>query len=293
MTNQSRNTSLRSSLLAATSVGAMLCAGAASAQDSQSADDATLEEIVVTGFRASLADALSTKRKSNLIQEAITAEDIGKFPDQNIAESLQRLSGVQIDRANGQGTKVRIRGLDQNLTTLNGDVFLSGLEVFSLGEGGDRFTNSLEGIPSELIGGVDVFKSPNASIVEGGLGGTINLKTRNPLNLEEGVTIAGNARLGKGSGISGWEPTGALAVGYNDGDRFGVIATFTYDKQNIHTDVLGGDNRGGWNLSSRPDAATVDDYYAAGYRYTTDRDQTRERWGLSVGLNYKLTDAIE
>ena len=80
-----------------------------------------LEEVVVTGFRASLANALENKRESNQIIESVSAEDIGKFPDQNVAESLQRLSGVQIDRDNGQGTKVRIRGLDQNVVLLNDD----------------------------------------------------------------------------------------------------------------------------------------------------------------------------
>src|ERR1043165_1807292 len=90
-----------------------------------------LEEVVVTGFRASLADALQNKRESNQIIESVSAEDIGKFPDQNVAESLQRLPGISIDRSNGQGTKARIRGLDQNVTLLNDDIFLSGLELYT------------------------------------------------------------------------------------------------------------------------------------------------------------------
>jgi len=284
---------LRSTLMAVTSTYALMCAQPVLAQESQSADNDTFEEIVVTGFRASLADALSNKRRSNLILESITAEDMGKFPDQNVAESLQRLSGVQIDRANGQGTTVRIRGLDQNVTVLNDEVFLTGLEVFKLGEIADRKQDSLEGIPSELIGGVDVYKTPNASLVEGGLGGIINLKTRNPLSLDEGFTVAGNMRMGSGSGTDGWDPTGAVAVGYNNGDRFGIIATFSYDKQALHTDALAGDARGNWVLSNRADSATVPDYYAPEYRYTVDRDQERERWGFSVGANYKVSDAIE
>lgn len=286
--------SLRAALLAATSAGAMVGANPAIAQDAASTEsEEALEEIVVTGFRASLASALSAKRNSNVLMESVAAEDMGKFPDQNIAESLQRLAGVQIDRANGQGTTVRIRGLDQNVTVLNGDTFLTGLEVFRLGEGGDRFQDSLEGVPAELIGGVDVYKSPKASLIEGGLGGIVNLKTRNPLTLDEGFTVAGNGRMTKGSDIDGWEPTGAVAVGYNNGDRFGAFATFAYDKQNIHTDVLGGDNRGNWVLENRADADTVSNYYAPEYRYVTDRDETRERWGFSFGANYKLSDSTE
>lgn len=288
-----RNSSkIRSALLAATSIGAIMSTQAVSAQEDQDTER-EIEEIVVTGFRASLADALSNKRSSNLILESVTAEDIGKFPDQNIAESLQRLSGVQIDRANGQGTTVRIRGLDQNVTVLNGEVFLTGLEVFKLGEIADRKQDSLEGIPAELLGGVDVYKTPNASLVEGGLGGIINLKTRNPLSLEEGLTIAGNARMGTGSDTDGWDPTGAVAIGYNDGERFGVIATFSYDKQALHTDALAGDARGNWVLSNRADADTVSDYYAPEYRYAVDRDQERERWGFSLGASYKVSDAVE
>ena len=129
----------------------------------QAEEAGVVEEVVVTGFRASLADALENKRESNQIIESVAAEDIGKFPDQNVAEALQRLSGVQIDRSNGQGTKVRIRGLDQNVTLLNSDIFLTGLELYTQGEGNFRETDSLEGIPSELLGGVDVYKSPNAA----------------------------------------------------------------------------------------------------------------------------------
>jgi outer membrane cobalamin receptor len=89
--------------------------------------DQQLTEVVITGFRASLQTALDEKRKSDLPIESVAPEDIGKMPDQDVAESLQRLPGVQIDRApTGQGTSVLIDGLRQNLTTLNGDTFLTG-----------------------------------------------------------------------------------------------------------------------------------------------------------------------
>ena len=251
--------------------------------------------IVVTGFRASLESALNAKRESNLIIESVTAEDIGKFPDQNVAESLQRLPGIQIDRENGQGSKVRIRGLEQNVTLLNGELFVSGLEVYKVGEGNYNRNDSLEGVPSELIGGIEVFKSPNASLLAGGLGGIINLKTRNPLNLKDGLTLAGNAKMSKGSEISGWEPAGAAVLGYNFNDRLGVIASFSYEKTNNHVNVLGGDNRGNWAFDEgRRDRDTVPtNYYAPEYRYVTDRDQYRRRWGASLGITYRPTDTLE
>ena len=269
----------RAALMAAASIFAMgATAAPALAQDvtdtGPEAADETDNVIIVTGFRASLENALNAKRDSNLIIESVTAEDIGKFPDQNVAESLQRLPGIQIDRENGQGSKVRIRGLDQNVTLLNGELFVSGLEVYKVGEGNYNRNDSLEGVPSELIGGIEVFKSPNASLLEGGLGGIVNLKTRNPLDLKQGFTLAGN-------------------VNFND--RLGVIATFSYEKTNNHVNVLGGDNRGNWAFDEgRRDTATVPtNYYAPEYRYVTDRDQYRRRWGASIGINYRATDELE
>ena len=276
---------------------------AAHAQQSETsttvAGDESLEEVVVTGFRASLAESLQNKRESNQIIESVSAEDIGKFPDQNVAESLQRLSGVQIDRDNGQGTKVRIRGLDQNVLLLNDDIFLTGLELYTRSEGNVRNVNaaSLEGVPAELLGGVDVVKSPTAANLEGGLGGIVNIKTRNPFDFTE-TTLAGNVRYADSG--EGWEPLGALVFGYQFNDRLAVIASASYDKQRFQTDVLGGQNRGGWRLSFRPDRATgpddVDappDYFAPEYRYTTDRDEERERLGVSLAVAFRPSDATE
>ena len=119
--------------------------GFALAQDT---DSGVMEEVLVRGIKGSLERSIDVKRNSSQLVEAITADDIGKMPDQNVAESLQRLPGIQIDRNNGEGTKVRIRGLDQNITLLNGGTFISGMEYFQLGEAKQEFDSSLEGIPS-------------------------------------------------------------------------------------------------------------------------------------------------
>jgi iron complex outermembrane recepter protein len=284
----------RSALLSA-AISSCLTMGAYAAQPSSSTASTSnepLEEVIVTGFRASLADALQNKRESNQIIESVSAEDIGKFPDQNVAESLQRLPGVSIDRSNGQGTKARIRGLDQNVTLLNDDIFLSGMELYTQGEGNVRKTDSLEGVPSELLGGIDVYKSPNASQSESGLGGIINLKTRSPFDLQ-GTTLAGNLRYGDSSG-EGWEPLGALVFSHEFSDRLAVIASVSYDKQQFQTDVLGGQNRGDWDFTDRADRATVtQDYFAPEYRYATDRDEERKRLGVSLAVAFRPTDATE
>jgi iron complex outermembrane recepter protein len=250
-----------------------------------------LEEVVVTGFRASLADALDNKRESNQIIESVSAEDIGKFPDQNVAESLQRLPGVSIDRSNGQGQRVLIRGLSQNVTLLDNEIFLTGLELFTQGEGNFRVSDSFEGVPSELLGGIDVYKTPNASQVEGGLGGIIDMKTRKPFDLP-GTTLAGNLRYADSG--EGWEPLGAFVFSHEFNERLAVIASVSYDKQQFHTDVLGGDNRGNWVFSNRADRTAVPtNYFAPEYRYTTDRDEERERLGASVAVAFRPTEATE
>ena len=183
-------------------------------------DGSPSTDIVVTGYSASLRSALNAKRLSNLPIESITPEDVGKLPDQNVAESLQRLPGIQINRTGGRGTAVLIDGLRQNLTTLNGDIFLTGKEFYVSGEaagggnGGNSQYNSLEGIPSEEIGGIDVYKNPQASITEGGLGGTINLKTRDPLTQSEGFSLGGNARASTGQRDGSWTPNGTLVASY-------------------------------------------------------------------------------
>ncbi|HLY58949.1 MAG TPA: TonB-dependent receptor plug domain-containing protein, partial [Stellaceae bacterium] len=109
-------------------------AGAAPDQTAQAsptqANSGQPEEIVVTGFKHSLEEALDNKRNSDLPIESVAPEDMGKLPDQNVAEALQRLPGVQIDRSQGQGTAVLIDGLRQNLVTLNGDIFLTGKEFY-------------------------------------------------------------------------------------------------------------------------------------------------------------------
>lgn len=141
------------------------------------ANEAAGQEIVVTGFRASLQSAQSRKRNADQVVDAIVAEDIGKLPDNSIAEAVQRIPGVQISRRNGEGRGVAIRGLTQVKTLLNGR------EIFS-DTGRDL---SLEEVPSEILAGVDVYKNPSAVLIEGGLGGVIDLKTRKPLDFTDPV----------------------------------------------------------------------------------------------------------
>lgn len=137
-------------------------------------------DIVVTGYRGSIERSLSQKREANAFIDVITAEDIGKFPDKNVADSLQRVPGVIIDRDGGEGSRVSIRGLaaDLTLTELNGN-FIAGADS----DNPSRSFNYLL-LPSTLIGSVEVYKSSEARLDEGGVGGVIINRTRRPFDLE-------------------------------------------------------------------------------------------------------------
>lgn len=149
------------------------------------------DEIVVTGIKASLQAAMDIKRDSAGVVDAISAEDMGKFPDTNLAESLQRITGVSISRNNGEGSQVTVRGFgsENNMVTLNGRTMPGGT-TFAGGGGGSRafdFAN----LASEGISGVEVYKTGKANITTGGIGATINIKTAKPLDKEGFIASIG------------------------------------------------------------------------------------------------------
>lgn len=214
-----------------------------------------LQEVVITGYRASVQSALDEKRQATRPIEAVVAEDIGKMPDQNVAESLERLPGVTINRFGGKGTQVLIDGLGNNLITLNGEVLLTGREIYSSGEASGGAGNiqyaSLEGIPSEEIGGIDVIKNPSAQDREGGLGGIIDLKTRSPLAQSAGLTVGGNIRGTRASGQDGGAtPVATLFGGYKFSDDFAITASASYDDQKTHTNEFQNQNRNQWLITN-------------------------------------------
>ena len=152
------------------------------AQESSDADD-EVEEIVVTGIKQSLKDAIDIKRKNVGVVDAITSEDIGKFPDGNLAESLARIVGVTTERSNNEGTKVSVRGLgpEFNLVTLNGRSMPTVPGVWG---GGRSF--DFGAVSSHGVSAVEVYKSANAILPTGGIGSTINMVTTKPLDGSNG-----------------------------------------------------------------------------------------------------------
>jgi iron complex outermembrane receptor protein len=260
----------RLALMTAVSLDASLVSHLAIAADptqsttQSAAKSDELQEIVITGYRESLQSALNRKRDSIQPIESVVAEDIGKMPDQNVSESLQRLPGVSINRSGGKGTQVLIDGLGNNLITLNGEVLLTGREIYVAGESSNGGGNaglqyaSLEGIPSEEIGGIDVIKNPTAQNREGGLGGTIDLKTRSPLAQDMGLNLGGNLRGTKATDAEGGvTPVGTLVGGFKFSDDFAITGSVSYDDQKTHDKQFQDQNRNQWLVTN---TATVGSY---------------------------------
>lgn len=196
-----------------------------SAAEEAQATEKKIEVIEVTGIRGSLKKNLNAKRFSNAVVESISAEDIGKFPDKNIAESLQRVSGVTINRGfTGEGNEVSIRGIDPQLTQvqLNGN-FVASTGWFSQSANNRAFNMDL--MPSELVAGVDVYKSPQANIDEGGVGGTVIMRTRKPLDMDANTLFA-SVEMNSNS-LADDEGTGVTGMysWKDESETFGVLVT--------------------------------------------------------------------
>lgn len=167
-------------------------ANSASAQEA----DQPADEIVVSGVRASLDRAIDLKRNSSGVVDGVSAEDIGKFPDTNLAESLQRITGVSIDRVNGEGSKVTVRGFGPgyNLVTLNGRAIPTA-SISSIGQdqngdfvSGNTRSFEFSNLASEGVSRLEVYKTARASVPGGGIGAAINIVTRKPLDADSGLT---------------------------------------------------------------------------------------------------------
>ena len=199
------------------------------------AQDAALEEIVVTGFRGSLASAITQKRNENDIVDVINAEDIADFPDLNLAESLQRIPGVSIDRDGGEGRSITVRGLSSTFTRVR----LNGLEALATTGGKDGSGGANRGrgfdfqiFASELFNSLTVRKSQSAQTEEGSLGATVDLQTARPFDYNKFVFAAGG-QVGYNDLSKSKDPRGTLLVGdtFADG-KIGILTSVAYAKTN-------------------------------------------------------------
>jgi len=216
--------------------GAAVLAGAVTAIPASAQTGSQVETVVVTGVRASLESALAIKQNSTEIIDSIVATDIGKLPDQTVADALQRITGVQIMRDFGEGgagqnagSGIAIRGLSQVEMTVNGQEVLTASGVR---------TYDLEDMPSELVAGIDVYKTPSAHLDEGGLGGLINIRTLRPFDFD-GAEVAAHADLNYGSLIDAVRPAGSVLLSdrWNTSiGEFGALIDFSYQDRAIRQD---------------------------------------------------------
>ena len=196
-----------SSLALATMIATPVLAQEANPDDGQATAEnpAAENEILVTGYRASLKNAQDIKRKADTFVDAITSEDIGALPDRSVAEALQRVPGVNIgrfekpsdpDRFSVEGTGVIIRGLPYVRSELNGR------DIFSANGG---IVLSFNDVSPELLGRVEVFKNVTSDMIEGSIAGTVNLVTRKPLD-RSGTHLAGSVEMNYGDLRKEWSP---------------------------------------------------------------------------------------
>ncbi|MDE0350092.1 MAG: TonB-dependent receptor [Gammaproteobacteria bacterium] len=205
-------------------------------------DDSIIEEVVVTGIRGSIRQSIDMKRDADNIVDALVAEDIGKFPDQNLAESLQRVSGVAIDRVRGEGSQVSIRGLGPQFVRVqvNGRSALSGAGgSFAGAIGGLTSDRSFrfEGMQAELVQAVEVYKSAQANLLEGGMAGTINIRTRRPFDNGGQRILAGNAYVTDDdlADDNGYRVAGVWSDTFAE-NTFGVLVSVAADDRTTRED---------------------------------------------------------
>ena len=261
---------IQTALMSTAIGGAALSPTSVMAQQATANDQ--VEVIEVSGIRASNKENLNNKRFSDSIVDAINAEDIGKFPDQNVAESLQRIPGVTIQRQFGEGAGVSIRGagLDLTLTTLNGqNVASTGWFVL---EPAKRSFN-YELLPSELVGKLEVYKSSQADLAEGGIGGTVVVQTRKPLDLDS-LTFYGSleGQYQSDSGETDPQLSGMFSW-KNDESNMGVLVSAIKQDRSLQRQG----NEAFWEWGAGPVGFT----------------QERSRQALAATFQYQPSDKLD
>jgi TonB-dependent receptor len=281
------------SLAVATACAAL--AGQAMAQTAAAADPST-ETIVVTGLRASLGSSMNLKRMSDGIVDGIVAADIGKFPDTNLAESLQRISGVSIDRSIGEGSKVTVRGVgpDFNMVLLNGRQ----MATSNLGDLNGRafdFAN----LASEAISQIQVYKTSRAESPTGGIGATLNVMTARPLDqpgFHASVGVKGvrdmsssNLPADVKSGKTVTPEMSGIYSNTSDDRMFGIAISGSYQERNLGFNQAAVSN--GWRGPFRGDEnnwGTIPQPGTPGSADITNRPGPSDMYNVPQNLNYNM-----
>ena len=315
---------LKSYALITTALTGVMISGGAFAQDTTTptADAAPeAQEVIVVGVRKSLQKSLSVKRKASAHIDVITAEDVSKFPDVNVAESLSRLPGITVDRSGGgEGEHIAINGINSRLI----NVSLNGTPVASTQSGvNDKDTGrsfNLGNLAPELIGDVQVYKTTEARLEEGGIGGSVIVNSRKPLSLPIN-TLTLNYSYNQNQRNNETDPRYSIFYSTkDDSGRFGMLISYAYNKSvlgsgSVNVDYRNVCNAYNWagctdGAFNAPTAATPNS--AAKFNptvssgpaltpsmlvptsiYSNTGSQTRERKTIQVAFQYRPTDDLE
>lgn len=271
---------------------------ASSQQTEQASED--VERIQVYGIRSSIKESMFLKQNATSVVDLVVADDIGKFPDENLAEALQRIPGITITRNGGEGQNILVRGLGSgyNVTTLNGRKLAS--------EYAGRDFN-FDTIASELVNVLAVYKSPEARLTEGGIGAIVDIQTRKPLDLN-GFTLQASAKGIHESRTGDIHPHASFIIGdQNDDGTFGALLSAVYSKKTLRADTYSAagffDEDEGWGADSA--GVPVDtnsngmidegEIYASkipSYMYFANAQDVRERIGSTLAVQWQPTDNL-
>ncbi|MGI9238504.1 MAG: TonB-dependent receptor, partial [Woeseiaceae bacterium] len=285
----------------ATGVAVALGASAFSPALAQDSSDEVIEEIITTGIRGSLMQSMDRKRDAKGVVDAITAEDIGKFPDQNLAESLQRITGVSIDRSNNEGSKITVRGMgpDFNLITLNGR---------TMPTAGDRSFDFAD-IASEGVRAVEIYKTAKADLPSGGIGATVNIITAKPLQNPGFQSVVSGKMVHETSSSDASvanldEFTPEIAAMYSNtfvNDTIGVMVTASYqerDNREENAEVANWTQNGQLDLANPSGIINNNNQRADGVFWHPQNigygwsDISRDRINTQLVLQYQPIDTL-
>lgn len=250
------------------------------------AKEQEVEVITVTGMLSSLKASMVDKKEANVVSDGITAEDLGKFPDLNVAESLQRITGVSIDRSGGEGQAVTVRGFGPQFNT----VLVNGRQI-ATDSAGREFNFDI--LAADQITGADVFKTTQASFQEGGIGGTVNISTARPFDYD-GFQLVGTA---KGMYESLSEKTspqvsGLVSNTFND-DTMGLLFAVSYSERDVQINRIETAGwRGGQTISNRNDGVLFTNAYIPRNWDQIVDEQERTRTNASLVFQYAPSDDV-
>lgn len=291
------------SVLSAAIVACLAVSAAAQAQDAQ--QEATeLDTVVVTGIRGSMEKSLDTKREANSRVEVVTAEDVGKLPAHNVADTLQRLPGVNISSSSAdeggfdEADRVSLRGTSPSLTqTLINGHSVGSADWFVLSQGnsvGRSVSYTL--LPSELVSSVEVHKSSQAKLPDGGTTGSVNIITRKPLEFADQITAEASLGVVNAEQADSTDPQLSALFNYkNDDGTFGVMVQAFSQKRELRREAQ--EIPGGFFQIAATDQAGIDNpdlvgVWAPGLLGSTLFEQTRERKGGLVEVQFKPNDDL-